>query len=172
MSLSPRYYTRSGWLVWACKCPYVMFLFFQLICPLNMDRMTSDPWTAFYHILIFSLSVPCWLLGIPVLAISVCQAMADDGQLVQQAGYSIKYLFLQKWGCLWTLWAQPCHSHLTPSLTAPVCGQRLSLGIVGEFSIILFGFSFYDALVNHLTIALGYHPVLKLWASRCHAHNP
>lgn len=135
-----------------------------------MDGMTSHPWTAFYYILFFSLAVPFWLLCIPVHAISVSQAMAGDGQLVQQAGYSSTFFFIEMRLSLDSLDMAP---PLSPDSQAhcSFCGQRLSLKIVGEFSIILFGYSYYDALANHLTIARGYCPILKLWSSQCHAHN-
>lgn len=146
----------------------------SLICPLDMDGMTSQPWTAFYYILFFSLALSCWLLCFPVHAISVSQAVAGDGQLVQQAEYSSTFFHIIEIRLsLDSLDSLDMAPLLSPDSQAhcSFCEQSLSLKIVGEFSIILFGYFYYDALSNHLNIALGYCPILKLWSSQCHAHN-
>ena len=71
----------------------------------------------------------------------------------------------------------PCHSYLTPTYTVPAYGQRLSLGIAGEFSMILLDCNYYDA-PNKI---LDYCPwiycpiavsILKLWAPQCCVHCP
>lgn len=50
----------------------------------------------------------------------------------------------------------PCHSNLTLRPTTPASGQKLSLGITREFSVILLGYSYCGAPGNHLTIALAF----------------